>query len=83
MHQKKYVIDMPKGFFWIDEANSYIYHMANSRSYTYPLNYKNVNTNSGIEYFYDNNDAEKSIYFASTDNWSAYHAFVTFKYYKD
>ena len=77
---KTYSLDIPSGFAWVDLSNSYVYSNAPSLRTIFPMNYHNEKTGSSITFSLSEND--KTITFGTTDDWSAYNAFVVVKYYK-
>ena len=78
---KAFNLNLPNGVCWVDESNSYIYSDVQAYKDTiFPLTYHNLLTGSGITYSL--NKTTKQITFISKDNWSAYNAFITVKYYK-
>lgn len=77
---KTYSLDIPSGFAWVDLSNSYVYSNAPSLKTIFPMNYHNEKTGSSITFGLSEND--KTITFGTTDDWSAYNAFVVVKYYK-
>lgn len=77
---KTYSLDIPSGFAWVDLSNSYVYSNAPSLRTIFPMNYHNEKTGSSVTFSLSEND--KTITFGTTDDWSAYNAFVVVKYYK-
>lgn len=77
---KTYSLDIPSGFAWVDLSNSYVYSNAPSLRTIFPMNYHNEKTGSSITFSLSEND--KTITLGTTDDWSAYNAFVAVKYYK-
>lgn len=77
---KTYSLDILSGFAWVDLSNSYVYSNAPSLRTIFPMNYHNEKTGSSITFSLSEND--KTITFGTTDDWSAYNAFVVVKYYK-
>ena len=77
---KVYNLDISSGFAWIDLSNSYVYSNVPRLRTIFPMNYHNEKTGSSITFSLNEND--KTITFGTTDDWSAYNAFVVVKYYK-
>lgn len=77
---KVYNLDIPSGFAWIDLSNSYVYSNAPNLRTIFPMNYHNEKTGSSITFSLSEND--KTITLITTDDWSAYNAFIVVKYYK-